>query len=840
MSVSGGRMTLSIGFTRQAVMAGLLASISPFAFASAGHAQDAAAPAPGPAAPSPAEGLAPTPATTEAAGGLEDIVVTARKRTESLQDTPVAVTAFSAARIEQYDITSVDRIAAATPSLTIGRATTGSGAQISLRGIGTPASALGIESSTAVIVDGAYYGNGRILNEGFFDLGGIEVLKGPQALFFGKNATAGVISINSANPTDEFQGSTKVGYEFNAKRPYIEQIISTPVTDTFGVRLALRGSKMYGGYSRNFATPQTFTVNDVANPAGPLQTFTAQPADRRSPKEEEFIGRFTAQWKPTDALTNTLKVSGSYNRTNNGAWNNLVFSCATGFSSLQPGVPCRRDWTFYHNQMPPEIAANFPQASEDGELFTKYKAYGLTNNLEYDFGDITLTSLTNYHWQNFQWLTDSDYQQRATQIYVGTKEKWRAFSEELRLQTNYDGPLNAMIGVLYQKTWLDFNQDVYSGNSRDSAAPKQYEYVAFSKISGTDGETISPFAQVIWNIIPEIEASGGVRYTHETKDSFFVHPFIRAGQIYRMNQQIDSDQTFKNWTPEITVSYKPNRNVNIYGGYKTGYKSGGFANSSSYTNFSIPEDLDFAPEKAKGFEGGVKLTLLDRQLRFDVAAYTYKYTNLQVDFFEAQTFRFVTTNAGSARTKGIEVSTEYAPRAIPELTLRGSINYNKAKYLEFIAPCVTGQTPAQGCNPTASSPYGGLLVQDLSGKPTANAPRWTGSIGANYEVDLNEAMSVGFAADARYSSSYNASPFNNPIATQPKYVNLDASIFLRSDMGWEVGLIGKNLTNQFVVSGALDSPSTGSGTGTAAGRLADQRGYANLPRTVQLQVTYRY
>ncbi len=101
-------------------------------------------------------------------------------------------------------------------------------------------------------------------------------------------------------------------------------------------------------------------------------------------------------------------------------------------------------------------------------------------------------------------------------------------------------------------------------------------------------------------------------------------------------------------------------------------------------------------------------------------------------------------------------------------------------------------------------------------------------------------MTLGLASDARYSSSYNASPFANPIATQGKYVNLDASLFLRSDAGWELGLIGKNLTNQFVVSGALDAPSTGSGTGTAGGKLADQRGYANTPRTVQLQVTYRY
>jgi iron complex outermembrane receptor protein len=168
------------------------------------------------------------------------------------------------------------------------------------------------------------------------------------------------------------------------------------------------------------------------------------------------------------------------------------------------------------------------------------------------------------------------------------------------------------------------------------------------------------------------------------------------------------------------------------------------------------------------------------------------------------------------------------------------VNYNKAKYLSFIAPCVTGQTPAQGCNPTAVSPYGGLFVQDLSGKATANAPRWTGALGVSYEMEMSSDLSVALSGDARYSGKYNASPFANPLATQPKYVNLDASLTVSSKTGCDLALIGKNLTNHFVISGALDAPGTGSGTGTAGGVLADQRGYANTPRTVQLQATYHY
>jgi len=781
----------------------------------------------------------PAPAAATPAGGLQDIVVTARKRVETLQNIPVAVTAFTPAQIQRQDITSIDRIAAATPNLTVGRSPSGSGSQISLRGIGTPASALGIESSTAIVVDGAYYGNGRILNEGFFDLGSIQVLKGPQALFFGKNATAGVIAIDTAGPSDHFEASTKVGYEFNARQPYIEQVLSAPLTDTLGVRLAVRGAKMFGGYTTNEATPITFTTNDVANPTAPLKSFTAQPAARTAPKESEFVGRLTLKWQPVAGLTDTLKVSSTVDHTNDAGWNNIIYSCASGSSTLQPGVKCNRDWTYYHNAMPAEMAANFPYAKKNGQPYTDYRSIAVTNNLEYKTGGITFASITNYQYQHNVWFVDSDYQERATQVYVGSREKWRSVSEEARATTDFKIPLNGMVGVLYQRSWLTADQDVYSGNSGDSAAPAQYQYVAFAKHSTTRGETLSPFVQLTWKIVPQLELSAGARYTHETKDSYFIHPFVRPGQIYRLLTPITANQTFNQWTPEATLAWHPTSHINIYGGYKTGYKSGGFSNESAYTIYSAPKDLQFQPEKAKGFEGGVKVTTLDNQLRLGLAAFTYRYTNLQVDFFEAQTFRYITTNAGSARTKGIELNADLAPRAVPGLNLHGALNYVKAYYTNFIAPCNTGQSSTGGCLTTVASPYGGLFVQDLSGASTANAPRWTGLLGGSYDARLSDDLKLTVSADARYSARYNASPFANPLATQPKYVNLDAFVSIHTAQ-WEAALIGKNLTNVFVISGSFDGPSTGSGTGTPNGILADQRGFANNPRTVALQFTYHY
>ena len=194
----------------------------------------------------------PTLSQDNSAGGLEEVVVTARKREESLQDAPLTVTAYNAKRIAEYDITSLERIQQVTPQLYVGRVSNGSGAQITMRGIGaSAATSIGIEQSVAVVMNGAYYGQGRVLNEGMFDLGQIEILKGPQSLFFGKNATAGVISLTTAKPTEEWEFNANLGYEFETEQTRFEGIISGPLSDTVGIRIALRESEMQGGWYKN-------------------------------------------------------------------------------------------------------------------------------------------------------------------------------------------------------------------------------------------------------------------------------------------------------------------------------------------------------------------------------------------------------------------------------------------------------------------------------------------------------------------------------------------------------------------------------------------------------------
>ena len=791
----------------------------------------------------PARAQNEAPAATE--GGLADIVVTARKRSESVQDVPVAVTAISGEMIERRDLTSIEKIAARTPNLNVGRASNGSGAQLTLRGIGSSSTSIGIEQSVAVVVDGVYYGQGRIINEGFFDLARVEVLKGPQALFFGKNATAGVISVTSADPTSTPEFKARAGYEIKSQQAQLELVGSGPLSDTLGVRLAVRGSKMWGGYYRNVSNPVTYSTFDIADAS--LEPHVAAPAPSEAPGEKELLGRLTIKWEPTDRLTATFKASGDYNEVNNSSWNYVAFHCPTGVSQLT-GYACGDGFVTHQNNIPADIAANFPFSKSDGQLYNRYKSYALTGNINYEMDDVTITSVTNYQWNNNRWACACDFQSSAAGTWATENSTWHAFSSELRALTTYDGPVNLMVGGLYQKSKRDFDQFIMFANIEDSTQSPANRYLATTKRSFTDGETIAVFGQATWKIIPTVELAGGVRYTHETKDSFFAQPYNNAGVTFIFRPQNDpdglgvvvADQTFTNWSPEASVTWKPHRDLLVYGAYKTAYKSGGFSNGGINSKFSSDPfgDLTFDSERAQGFEAGIKSTLLDNQLRLNLGLYSYAYKDLQVDFFNSPIFAFQTLTA-DARTKGVELEFEYAPRALDGLNLHGGLNYNRARYTSFPqAPCYAGQSIAEGCSIVLP---GGAVRQNLNGQSLSVAPKWTGTVGASYDAPMGNGLMIGLGADMRYSSSYIASGFGNPDSRQDSYVTLDASARIGSEDGrWELAVIGKNLTNEFYVTGVVDGPSTGGASGGVTPAHADQLGFGTLPRTVMVQVTTRF
>lgn len=771
------------------------------------------------------------PSETRSPGGLEDIIVTARKRAESVQDVPVAVTALSAAAIERSDLTSIEKIAARTPNLNVGRASNGSGAQVTMRGIGSSSTSIGIEQSVAVVVDGVYYGQGRIINEGFFDLEGAEILKGPQALFFGKNATAGVISLKTADPTDTFTAKFKAGYEVKSEQGILEGVVSGPIGQDLGIRVAVRASKMWGAYYSNQQVDRNIFFGG--------NNFLSEPIGG-GPGGHELLGRVTLKYEPTDRLTATLKASLSQSDVDSGSWNYVAYNCGLPSNQLQlsPEYGCStKDFVTHQSKLPVEVAAVFPYARSNGDPYNRYRSFTTTLNLVYDLDDVNITSVTNYNWNNNRWVCACDYQTSATPVQASENSSFKAFSSELRALTTFDAPINLMVGAYYQKTKRDYAQFISFGISDNGAGAGENRFIDASKDSATKGETIALFSQVTWKVIPQVEIAGGVRYTHETKDSFFVHPFLSAAfaPIWNLNNRITANQVFNNWSPEATISWKPTNDILVYGAYKTAYKSGGFSNGGIDSQFgNAVVDLSFAPEKAAGVEAGIKTELLDRQLRLNLGAYTYGYTDLQVDFFNSTIIAFQTLTA-NARTKGVELEAEFAPRSIVGFTLRGSINYNKARYTRFpIAPCYGGQLPAERCS------LQGNTRQNLAGAPLAVAPEWVGSLGVSYDRDVGNDLVAGLAIDSRISSSYLVSGFGADHSRQNKYGILDASIRLGArDESWQVAVIGKNLTNRLYVSGGLDGPNTPTAA-SPLGTHADQFGFGNLPRTVQIELTKRF
>ncbi|ALG60976.1 MULTISPECIES: TonB-dependent receptor [Citromicrobium] len=780
-------------------------------------------------------------------GGIGEIVVTARKREESLQDVPVAVSAFDEKLIENRDITSVEKIAAIAPNFNVGRASNGSGAQLTLRGIGSSSTSIGIEQSVAVVVDGAYYGQGRVIQEGFFDLQRVEVLKGPQALFFGKNATAGVISITSADPGPNPEFMLRGGYEFQAQQYRVEGVASVPLSDTVGVRLAARYSNSNKGYYRNESVDRTYSVFDLATST--TEDLIATPAPTWQPAEEEFIGRATLKIEPSDRLTLTLKGTFDSNNVNNSSWNYVPYACGlpSGVSQLTE-YACERDFVTHQNNIPAAIAASgFPFARQDGSLYNRYRSAAGTLNVQYDADVLQISSVTNYQWTNNRWACACDFQSSDISNWATENSSWKAFSQELRALSQLDGPFNFMVGALYQTTKRDFEQYIILGGVANSAAPPGFEYVGTSKTSFTDGDTLAVFGQATFEITPTLEVSAGGRYTTESKDSFFTQPYNNPGLAAIFRPQDDPDglgvitasQDFTDFSPEATITWKPSTGLMIYGAYKTAYKSGGFSNGGINSKFSADpkDDLTFDPETAEGFEFGIKSTLLDRQLRLNLTLFTYDYKDLQVDFFNSPIFAFQTLTA-DARTRGVELEFEFAPRGVPGLNLSGSINYTDAQYTDFpLAPCYAGQTVSEGC-----TLIGGITArQDLTGAALSVAPDWTGNLGVVYEMPVGSSMKLGFNADARYSDEYLASGFGNPLSLQDRYVTLDVGVrFGADDDNWTLAVIGKNLTNQFYVTGVVDGPQTGSGTGTATGVRADQVGFGSLPRTVMVEVTKRF
>lgn len=786
------------------------------------------------AAPTHAQAQAASQAATDdGAAVASEIVVTARGRTERLLQTPVAATAVSGAQLTTQGINQTSELAALVPALTIDASGAGSGGTIALRGISTSASQAGFDQAVSIAVDGVQIGRAQVLHMGLFDLDQIEVLKGPQALFFGKNSPGGVISLRTAGPTAQLEGYVRGGYEFVGDEYKIESAISGPITESLGARLAVSYRNLDGYLRNNRKTPLTAAENPIFGPldGGP------SPAGHQRPGDKELIGRLTLAYAPAGGdFDATLKLSGGRFRSD-GPNPSQVVNCGGAATPIlvfgpttvpDPNGDCKADFRYTASGFSDTkisrwpLAKNLPYAKIDSYLAALSMNYHLRD-------DLTLASTTGYFSLNSKNFDNYDATVYA-QIGAAEQERYRSFSQELRMISDFEGPLNFILGGFYQHTNLFFfdASQIAPGadNGSVSGAANAGKYHSWERPGRTRGNTYSAFGQLRWDIVDTLELAGGVRYTREVKNSTIGHTYVNssvAALLLPVGTNYSSKFEGSNWSPEATLTYKPTRDLTFYGGYRTGYKSGGFGLTTVLTRNTTAASLTYEPEKIKGFEIGAKGHVIDRLLTFNLSAYTYRYSDLQVSQFDGATLSFRVTNAGAARVKGVEVELESKPAE--GLTLNANANYNSAKYLRFSTLCYNTQTVAQGC-------VGGS--QNLAGERLNQAPLWTGGAGFDYVTPVANDWKFGVAGNVRLTSKYHTQASNDPRSDQGAYQTFDGSIRLTSPgERYNIALIGRNLSNEKYFNVTQSKP--GSGTVFDQIMAVVQRG-----RQVELELTVRY
>ena len=779
-------------------------------------------------------------AAAEPARGLEEIVVTARRSSEKLINVPVAVTALSSAMIEKAHVTDLSQVAQMTPNLIIAAAGSGTGGSISIRGVGTSFLDPGLEQSVGLNSDGVPIGRGHFLSSAQFDLKQIEVLKGPQALFFGKNSPAGVISITSADPTADLTAKGTVGYETEAKEKFVEAYVAGPLSETLGFRVAVKYSDLKGWF-------------DNVVPAGPSLSYpgfnTPGANYSHGPDQKQLVGRVTLKWQPTSDFTASLKFTANEAKGKSldspetfcvagspGAATGKLSTLALGLGKqiVDPNSDCKLDHRTSRGQLPKEFLANWPLASKfGGESWFKVRTYIGALNMSYTMGPLSLTSITGY--TNIYSANYSNASQDSYSTVTSTPlERGHTFTQELRLQSSYDGPLNFVAGGFFESAKRYNSYQPILGFIGFDAANGGSTYT-FKDNYHNPGKTYSGFGQVKWKVIEEVEVSGGVRYTHESKHTLGATQYLSAlGKAFGLaavGQTVQNDKKFSNWSPEVTVRYKPTNNTMFYVAYKTGYKSGGISTPATISkvyintpaNPNASKVLQFNPEKSKGFEAGVKAELLDRTIRIDATIYNYKLSNLQLTSFDAALVAYFIKNAGKARTRGAEASIVW--QATPELSLHGGASYNDGKFTDFRnAQCPALLQGKPACNPVTG--------YDRSGQQLPRAPKGTFSGGFDYSQPVGSGLKISAGGEAIHTSSYVTSETGDFNADQKAFWRLNASLKLGAeDDKWEVALLGRNLTNEYIRVISNDK------VFSPAGQITS---YSVRPRELVLQASFKY
>ena len=782
------------------------------------------------------------------------IIVQARRRDETLQDVPVTITSVSGELMDNFVINQVSDMAARVPTLQVQVGGSGSGGQLSLRGLGSSAISAAFDSAVAFDFDGVQLSTMRLVQAGFFDMKQIDVLKGPQSLYFGKSATAGVFALQTADPTPDWEVGMMGNYEFEERGYLINGYISGPITDTLGIRLAAQ----WNDISRLVELqPNTNSFNGQ---------FRGQ---------SSLIARMTLDWKPTSNFDANFKVQYMRNDGDGANQHSDRLCGANGVADpvflLQGAVaiPAGYDCNF-------GSGVYFLPDAALGDGFRTGRRTNRPAGVPFNEADIWFGRLLmNLQISDQLRLTSTsgfmDLDALDVDCYAGggsalafsptgaplgavapaldaVNQPGRGlgtgcsdpinqltqYTQELRLHSDFGGPINFMLGAFYEDRRFVFDTS-QQGVNINVIAPDPFTGNAFdwNKRHVTKTEAISLFGSLIFDITDDLEFVAGARWTDETKVNTISVPFLHAflqGPGFVEPGFFSGPITFRdsNISPEVTLKYRVNPDFNVFAAFRTGFKSGGIDNSALPSN-SLSQaalandfsDLIFDSETTIGGEIGFRSQWANRTLTVNGTAFYYVVDDLQVQNFDAIAVQFVTLNAGQVTTRGFDLELNWRT-PITGLNISGNGTYLDAKFTDTFLTNV------------------GV---DINGRAAPRAPEWSGNLALDYRTPISKDVDFFLSGNMLYSGSYftNQEAFDDFI--QPSYVTLDANISVgHPDGKWRVSLIGVNLTNELFAITSQGRPflSPGGPAGLGIPRGDDLAVTMNRGRQVFLQTSFRF
>jgi iron complex outermembrane receptor protein len=778
---------------------------------------------------------------------IEEIIVTARKQSETLQDVPVTIAAMTEQDLERYNITTLVDAAKMVPNMRIAHGGSGNGSSLTLRGIGSSSISAAFDHSVAINIDGVVVNRGRFIHNSYMDMSQLEVLKGPQSLYFGKSATAGVVSITTNDPGDEFEFEISGGVETEHEGTFAEMVVSGPISDTFGARLAIgitENDEMWENYS--------YANDPMPHGNGTLPYFG----------DDSLNARLTLVWNPTENFEAKLKYTYSeYNNNGGGtAWTEEV--CPEGIHQ-KTGIPSggaafttrlgADDCTINGNtskiNLEPGLRAGLPYGGDNGKPFLEQETDMVGLTLVWDINDqLTLTSVTSLVELNHVELDDYSY---GAGVFGGLHaNNYEHTTQEFRLGSNFDGKVNFMAGIFWQEIEQQFDAYQYAFNlsvmpnifgpalayfgafdlttglvGPDPSTGNMYDY---NKDHYLDTEVMSAFFAIYWDLNDRTEVTFGARYTEEEKNGrieiAYVHAAAAAfgfgGPPVIGPLEFEDD----NISPEVAVNYYINDDVSVFVAYKEGFKSGGIDNSAlptaalnplspSFNGFGF---LVYNSEEAEGFEVGVKANLLDGAMRFNATAFSYEYSDLQVQLFDSTIIQFKTFNASALETQGFEFDVLWNTN-IDGLTIRSAWAWTDTSYSEdFIT--ATGE--------------------NLKGEDGVGSADIAGFFGLSYDQPLTSGWRINLSADARHTGEYSWSASLDPFMQGSFWVS-DAAISIYSESGRHAfNIIGRNIGDEYYILGGGAIPGRMPIDNSSANSL-DQAATTNLGRTLSLQYVFK-